>query len=110
LEALDVGVGDEVIVPGFTWQATAAAVLDVNASPILVDAHPDTYCPDPALIETAITPRTKGVIVVHLYNSLSDMDRIMTVATRNNLFVIEDCAHSHGSQWNGRGLTSNDDP
>jgi L-glutamine:2-deoxy-scyllo-inosose/3-amino-2,3-dideoxy-scyllo-inosose aminotransferase len=106
LEALDVGVGDEVIVPGFTWQATAAAVLDVNATPILVDAHPDTYCPDPELIDAAITPRTKGVIVVHLYNCLSDMDRIVAIANRNNLFVIEDCAHSHGSQWKGRGVGS----
>jgi L-glutamine:2-deoxy-scyllo-inosose/3-amino-2,3-dideoxy-scyllo-inosose aminotransferase len=106
LEALHVGVGDEVIVPGFTWQATAAAVLDVNATPILVDAHPDTYCPDPELIEAAITPRTKGVVVVHLYNCLSDMDRIVAIANRNNLFVVEDCAHSHGSQWNGRGVGS----
>jgi L-glutamine:2-deoxy-scyllo-inosose/3-amino-2,3-dideoxy-scyllo-inosose aminotransferase len=106
LEALDVGVGDEVIVPGFTWQATAAAVLDVNATPILVDAHPDTYCPDPDLIEAVITPRTKGVIVVHLYNCLSDMDRIVTIADSNNLFVVEDCAHSHGSQWKGRGVGS----
>ncbi|CAN5515795.1 3-amino-5-hydroxybenzoate synthase [soil metagenome] len=106
LEVLDVGVGDEVIVPGFTWQATAAAVLDVNATPILVDAHRDTYCPDPELIDAAVNPRTKGIIVVHLYNRLSDMDRVLEIANRHGLFVIEDCAHSHGSQWRGRGVGS----
>ena len=56
LEALDIGAGDEVIVPGLTWQATAAAVLDVNAMPILVDVEPDTYCLDPVAVEAAITP------------------------------------------------------
>jgi len=106
LEALDIGVGDEVIVPGFTWQATAAAVVDVNAMPILVDADPETYCPDPSGIERAITPRTKAIIVVHLYDSLSDMDRILEIAARHHLHVVEDCAHSHGSQWNGRGVGS----
>ncbi|MDQ3661649.1 MAG: DegT/DnrJ/EryC1/StrS family aminotransferase [Actinomycetota bacterium] len=106
LEALDVGVGDEVIVPGFTWQATAAAVLDVNATPVLVDADPNTYCPDPTLIEAAVNPRTKGIIVVHLYTCLSDMDRILEIAKRHNLFVVEDCAHSSGSQWRNRGVGS----
>ncbi|MDQ3767663.1 MAG: DegT/DnrJ/EryC1/StrS family aminotransferase, partial [Actinomycetota bacterium] len=106
LEALDIGVGDEVIVPGFTWQATAAAVVDVNAMPILVDADPETYCPDPDTIQAAITPRTKAIIVVHLYDSLSDMDRILEIAARHRLNVVEDCAHSHGSQWNGRGVGS----
>lgn len=106
LEALDVGVGDEVIVPGFTWQATAAAVLDVNAVPVLVDSEPETYCIDPSLVEAAITPRTRAIIVVHLYGSLTDMDSILDIARRHNLYVIEDCAHSHGSQWNGRGAGS----
>ncbi|MBA3629104.1 MAG: DegT/DnrJ/EryC1/StrS family aminotransferase [Actinobacteria bacterium] len=106
LEALDIGVGDEVIVPGFTWQATAATVVDVNAMPVLVDADPETYCPDPGGIEGAITPRTKAIIVVHLYDSLSDMDRILEIAARHHLHVVEDCAHSHGSQWNGRGVGS----
>lgn len=106
LEALDIGVGDEVIVPGFTWQATAAAVVDVNAMPILVDADPETYCPDPGAIEVAVTSKTKAIIVVHLYDSLSDMDRILEIAARHHLRVVEDCAHSHGSQWNGRGVGS----
>ncbi len=106
LEALGIGVGDEVIVPGFTWQATAAAALDVNAVPVLVDADPDTYCPDPALIEAAITPRTKAIIVVHLYSGLTDLDAVREIARRHGLFLIEDCAHSHGSQWSGRGVGS----
>lgn len=106
LEALDVGVGDEVIVPGFTWQATVATVVDVNAMPILVDADPETYCPDPSLVEAAVTPRTKAIVVVHLYNSLTDMDRILEIADRHALYVVEDCAHSHGSRWNDRGVGS----
>jgi L-glutamine:2-deoxy-scyllo-inosose/3-amino-2,3-dideoxy-scyllo-inosose aminotransferase len=106
LEALDVGVGDEVIVPGFTWQATVAAVLDVNATPILVDVEPDTYCIGPDAVEAAITDRTRAVIVVHLYDGLADMDRILEIASRHHLAVIEDCAHSHGSRWNDRGVGS----
>jgi L-glutamine:2-deoxy-scyllo-inosose/3-amino-2,3-dideoxy-scyllo-inosose aminotransferase len=106
LEALDVGFGDEVIVPGLTWQATAGAVLDVNAEPVLVDVEPDTYCLDPDAVEAALTPRTKAIIAVHLYGSLADLDRLVEIAERHNLFLIEDCAHSHGSGWRGRGVGS----
>ncbi len=106
LEALDVGVGDEVIVPGLTWQATAAAVLDVNAVPILVDVEPDTYCLDPAAVEAAITTRTRAVIAVHLYNSLADLDRLADLCVRHGIQLVEDCAHSHGSAWNGSGVGS----
>ena len=106
LEALDVGAGDEVIVPGLTWQATAAAALDVNAVPILVDVEPDTYCIDPAAVEAAVTPRTRAVIAVHLYNSLADLDRLTAICNEHSLHLIEDCAHSHGSAWNGRGVGS----
>jgi L-glutamine:2-deoxy-scyllo-inosose/3-amino-2,3-dideoxy-scyllo-inosose aminotransferase len=106
LEALEVGAGDEVIVPGLTWQATAAAALDVNAIPILVDVEPDTYCIDPAAVEAAITPRTRAVIAVHLYNSLADLDALVALCDRHDLQLIEDCAHSHGSTWNGRGVGS----
>lgn len=106
LEALDIGYGDEVIVPANTWQATAAACLDVNATPILVDIEPETYCLDPDKAEAAITPRTRAIIPVHLFNSLADMDRILDLAQRHNLAVIEDCAHNHGSQWRGRGVGS----
>src|SRR5512136_1015796 len=76
LEALDIGAYDEVIVPGQTWQATAAACIDVNAVPILVDIDPATYCLDVAKAEAAITPRTRAIIVVHLYGAMADMDAL----------------------------------
>jgi L-glutamine:2-deoxy-scyllo-inosose/3-amino-2,3-dideoxy-scyllo-inosose aminotransferase len=106
LEALDVGAGDEVIVPGLTWQATAAAALDVNAVPILADVEPDTYCIDPSAVEAALTSRTRAVIAVHLYNSLADLDALTTLCEEHGIHLIEDCAHSHGSAWNGRGVGS----
>jgi len=102
LEACGVGVGDEVILPGLTWQATAATILDVNATPVLVDVLEDTWCIDPKEVEKAITPRTKAIIPVHLYGCFSDMDEIMHIAKKHNLFVIEDCAHKHGGEWNGK--------
>jgi len=102
LEACGVGYGDEVVVPGLTWQATAAAALDINAAPILVDVTEDTWCIDPARVEEAITPRTKAVIPVHLYGSFADMDTIMPIAKMHGLRVIEDCAHKHGGEWKGQ--------
>lgn len=102
LEAMGIGIGDEVIVPGITWQATAATVIDVNATPILVDVLEDTWCIDPAAIEKAITPKTKAIIPVHLYGAFADMDAIMEIAKKHNLFVIEDCAHKHGGEWKGK--------
>jgi len=102
LEALGVGIGDEVILPGLTWQATAAVIIDVNATPILVDVCEDTWCIDPKEIEKAITPRTKAIIPVHLYGAFADMDAIMKIAKKHNLSVIEDCAHKHGGEWNGK--------
>jgi len=106
LEALDIGFGDEVIVPGLTWQATAGAVLDVNAVPILVDVDPDTWCLDPEALEKAITPRTRAVIPVHLYGCIADMDAVNHIAKKRNLAVIEDCAHQHGSIWSGKPVGS----
>jgi len=102
LEACGIGVGDEVILPGLTWQATAATVLDVNATPVLVDVCEDTWCIDPKDAEKAITPRTKAIIPVHLYGSFADMDEIMRIAKKHSLYVIEDCAHKHGGEWNGK--------
>jgi L-glutamine:2-deoxy-scyllo-inosose/3-amino-2,3-dideoxy-scyllo-inosose aminotransferase len=106
LEALDVGAGDEVIVPALTWQATAAAALDINAIPVLADVEPRTYCLDPAEVERLITPRTRAIIAVHLYSSLSDMDSICEIGARHSIPVIEDCAHAHGSRWHDRGTGS----
>jgi L-glutamine:2-deoxy-scyllo-inosose/3-amino-2,3-dideoxy-scyllo-inosose aminotransferase len=106
LEALDIGCGDEVILPANTWQATAVAVLDVNAIPILVDIEPDTYAIDPAQAEAALTPRTRAIIPVHLFDNVADMDRLLAFARKHNLAVIEDCAHAHGAQWRGQGVGS----
>lgn len=106
LEALGVGAYDEVIVPGMTWQATAAACVDVNAIPILTDIEPDTWCLDMDAVEAAITKRTKAIIIVHLYGCMADMDRLQKICKKHNLFLIEDCAHQHGSFWKGKGVGS----
>ena len=102
LEALDVGAGDEVIVPGLTWQATAACALDVNAVPVLVDIEPETLCMNPAALRAAITPRTKAIIPVHLYACIANLDEILAIAAEHGIPVVEDCSHQHGSEWRGR--------
>ena len=104
LEALDIGAHDEVIVPGMTWQATAAAVLDVNAVPILVDVEPDTWCIDLEKVEAAITKKTRAVIVVHLYGCMTDMTKLQKLCADKGLYLIEDCAHQHGAFWKGKGV------
>ncbi|MEK7794671.1 MAG: DegT/DnrJ/EryC1/StrS family aminotransferase [Candidatus Hydrogenedentota bacterium] len=106
LEALDIGARDEVIVPGMTWQATAAACVDVNAIPILVDVEPDTWCLDLKAAEAAITKRTRAIIVVHLYGSMADMTGLQQLCAKHNLALIEDCAHQHGAFWKGQGVGS----
>ena len=103
LEVLDIGVGDEVIVPGLTWQATASIVCDVNSVPVLVDIDPETLCIDPKKIEQNISPRTRAIIPVHLYCRMADMDKILEIAGKYKLHVIEDAAHSHGSVWESQG-------
>jgi len=99
LLAAGVKPGDEVIVPNFTFVATASAVLFANALPVLVDVDPETYCIDPALAEAAITPRTKAVIAVHMGGQPADLHRLKEITSRNNLILIEDCAHAHASEW-----------
>jgi L-glutamine:2-deoxy-scyllo-inosose/3-amino-2,3-dideoxy-scyllo-inosose aminotransferase len=106
LEALGIGAYDEVLVPGMTWQATAAACLDVNAIPILIDVEPDTWCIDLDKAEAAITKKTKALIVVHLYGCMPDMDKARRICKKHNLYLIEDCAHQHGSSWKGKGVGS----
>lgn len=103
LRAAGIGWGDEVIVPGYTFQATASAPMAAGAIPVIVDIDPDNYCIDPQAIENAITPKTKAVIPVHLGANMADMDAIMVLATEHDLIVIEDCAHAHGAKWRGRG-------
>ncbi|MGE0128041.1 MAG: DegT/DnrJ/EryC1/StrS family aminotransferase [Blastocatellales bacterium] len=106
LQAAGVGFGDEVIVPAYTWEGTAAAVLFSGAAPIFVDVDPDTYCLDANLIEAAITGRTRAIIPVHLGFRFADMDAIMQIASQHDLFVLEDCAHAHGGKWRGKGAGS----
>jgi dTDP-4-amino-4,6-dideoxygalactose transaminase len=106
LAALDIEAGDEVIVPTYTWIATAACAVHVNAVPVIVDIEPESYCIDCDQVEAAITPRTRALIPVHLGANMADMDRLMAIAARHDLAVIEDCAHAHGAAWNGRGAGS----
>ncbi|MGB3896585.1 MAG: DegT/DnrJ/EryC1/StrS family aminotransferase [Mycolicibacter sinensis] len=106
LEAVGVGAGDEVVVPVFTWVATATAVLNVNAVPVFADVDPDTGCVSPAAVAEAITDRTKALIVVHLHSRMAEMDAIGRLAQQHDLAVVEDCAQAHGARWNGRAAGS----
>lgn len=106
LQAAGIGAGDEVIVPAYTWEGTAAAVLFSGAVPVFVDVDPSSYCLDATMIEAAITSRTRAIIPVHLGFRFADMDAIMEIAGRHNLFVLEDCAHAHGGAWRGKGAGS----
>lgn len=102
LAALDIRSGDEVIVPDYTFVATASAVLFAGALPVTVDVARDTFCIDPAQVEVAITPRTRAIIAVHMGGHPADLDRLKAIAEAHDLSLIEDCAHAHGSQWLGR--------
>jgi perosamine synthetase len=97
LKVLDIGPGDEVIVPDLTFVATANAVVAAGATPVMVDVLPDTYCIDPAAIAAAITGKTKAIIPVHLYGHPADMPAIMALARKHGLRVIEDAAEAHGA-------------
>jgi dTDP-4-amino-4,6-dideoxygalactose transaminase len=103
LRAAGIGWGDEVIVPAYTFQASAAAPMAAGAVPVIVDVDPNNYCLDPIAAAKAITPKTRAIIPVHLGSNMVDMDAIMALAGKHNLVVIEDCAHAHGAKWNGRG-------
>lgn len=103
LRAAGIGWGDEVIVPAYTFQATAVAAMAAGAIPVIVDIDPETYCLDPRAAEAAITPRTRAIIPVHLGAEMADMDAILALAEKYNLIVVEDCAHAHGAKWRGRG-------
>jgi dTDP-4-amino-4,6-dideoxygalactose transaminase len=102
LLALGVGAGDEVIVPTNTFIATAAAVVRAGAAPVFVDVDADTLLITPEILEAAITPRTRAVMVVHLYGNMPDMDGLCAVAERAGIWLIEDAAQAHGAQWRGR--------
>jgi len=102
LIALGIRPGDEVIVPSFTFAATANVVSLVGAKPIFVDIDPRTYCLDPKLIEDAITIKTRAIIVVHLYGLPADMQSICRIADKNSLLVIEDAAQAHIASIDGK--------
>lgn len=102
LRAFEIGAGDEVIVPPFTFMATAGAVSMVGATPVFCDIEPVTYNLDPAKIEAKITPRTKAIQVVHLYGHPADMKAIQEIARRHNLKIIEDCAQATGAEYFGK--------
>jgi dTDP-4-amino-4,6-dideoxygalactose transaminase len=102
LKALGVGPGDEVIVPAYTYVATASAVLQVNAIPVFVDVDPATYNISPKRVEAAITPRTRAMIPVHFAGQSADMDALIELGRKHRIFVVEDAAHAHGSEWRGK--------
>lgn len=106
LLALDVRPGQEVIVPTFTYVATANAVRYCGAEPVLVDCEPDTWNIDPARIAEAITPRTVGIVPVHMYGHPCDMGAIMDVAAAHGLWVVEDAAEAHGAELAGKRVGS----
>lgn len=102
LRALDIGPEHEVIVPANTFIATWLAVSCVGATPVPVEPDLDTYNLDPKGIEKAVTPRTRAIMPVHLYGQTADMDRIMEIAVRHGLEVVEDAAQAHGARYKGR--------
>lgn len=109
LRALDIGQGDEVIVPSNTYIATWLAVTAVGATPIPVEPDPDTYNIDPTRIEAALTSRTRALLPVHLYGQPADMDPIMAIAHRHGLRVIEDAAQAHGARYKGARIGAHGD-
>ena len=104
LQALGVGPGDEVIVPAYTFIATAIVVTHVGATPVFVDVDPKTVCIDPEAVERAVSGRTKAVIPVHFAGHPCDMDRLMAVSKKHGVEILEDCAQCHGAIWKGRKL------
>ena len=102
LRALDIGAGDEVLVPAYTFFATAGTVMSVGAKPIFVDIDPESYQIDIRLIKDRITPQTKAIIPVHLYGHPSDMDPILEIANNHHLKVIEDNAQGFGAEYKGK--------
>lgn len=104
LKGLGVGAGDEVIVPSNTYIATALAVTYVGATPVFVEPDIRTFNIDPSKIEVAITKKTKAIMPVHLYGQACDMDPIVDIAKKYNLFIVEDCAQAHGATYKGQKI------
>ena len=102
LRACDIGPGDEVICPPFTFMATAGAVSLAGARPVFCDIDPETFTLDARLLESCITPRTRAIQVVHLYGHPADMTAVMAIARKHHLRVIEDCAQATGAEYQGK--------
>ena len=102
MKALNIGRGDEVITAANTFIATVAAIIDSGATPVLVDIDPVTRNIDLDLIERSVSPKTRAIMPVHLYGSMVDMDRLMKIARKHNLIVIEDAAQAHGAAFDGK--------
>jgi len=104
LKSYGIGIGDEVIVPALSWISTSEAVSNVGAKPIFVDIHPGYYTIDVKKIEEKISFRTKAIIPVHLYGLPAEMDEIISIAKKNRLIIIEDCAQAHGAEYKGKKI------
>lgn len=109
MQALGLKFGDEVIVPAYTWDGTAIAVLQAGCIPVFADIDPDTYCLDPQAVRAALTPRTRAILPVHLAMRFADMPSLLAIAREHNLLVIEDCAHAHGGRYQGKGAGATGD-
>jgi len=106
LLALNIGPGDDVIVPDITFASPANMVIEVGAKPIFIDVNHEYWCIDPKKLEKSITNNTKAIIVVHLYGHPAKMDEILEIAERYGLYIIEDCAEAHGAEFMGRKVGS----
>lgn len=102
MAALGIGPGDEVILADTNWIATASPIVHLGATPVFVDILPDTWCLDPVRVESAITPRTKAIVAVHLYGNLCDMDALLAIGARHGIPIIEDAAEAIGSVYRGQ--------
>jgi dTDP-4-amino-4,6-dideoxygalactose transaminase len=102
LAGLDIGPGDEVIVPSYSFIASSFCILQAGAIPVFADVKKEDHTIDPKSIESKITERTRAIVVVHLYGCPCDMDEIMAIAKKHNLFVVEDCAQAHGALYKGK--------
>lgn len=99
--AVGVGPGDEVLVPAYTWHASATPIIHCAATPVFCDIDPETLTIDPDDVERRITDRTKALCVVHVWGNVCDMDRLREIARRHDLALIEDASHAHGARWRG---------
>jgi len=104
MSALGIGPGDEVIIPDFTFVATASAVLYAGAVPVTVDVSAETYCIDPLFTEAVLTPRTKAIIAVHMGGHPADLDALTALAKKHGIALIEDSSHAHATEWKGKRI------